>query len=417
MRTKSFDEALVNYKKWQEKGLSLNMARGKPASEQLDLAAGLFTAVTQENFTSREGIDTRNYGELHGLIETRELMADIMGFPVENVVIAGCSSLTAMYDTHARLLLTPPPGGDKAWFLDEKRACLCPSPGYDRHFQMTAGLGYELISVDMKEDGPDMDEVERLVKENPHIRCIWCVPKYSNPTGAVYSEEVCRRLAKMETAAPDFRIFWDNAYAVHHLDPQNEKAEIPDMLALCEEAGNPDRLLAFSSTSKISFAGGGITAFAASKANLAWYEEQQKLQMICTDKVNQLRHARYYKDKKTLEAHMEKEAEILKPKFDAFIAAMEAHFSEDEDIQWTRPQGGYFIGVTLPEGTAARTVRLAKEAGLTLTGAGAPFPYGKDPQDSFLRIAPSYPSLEEMKEAAELFCACAELAVWEKKTK
>ena len=414
MQTPDYHCALEAYESLKALGLKLNMARGKPSPEQLDLSANFLNAVNGQNYLSADGVDTRNYGELKGLREARELMASMLGFPVENVVIGGCSSLTVMYDVHTRLLLTSPPGGDKPWFEIRDRACLCPCPGYDRHFQMTEGLGYRLIPVDMKEDGPDMDEVERLVTEDASIRCIWCVPKYANPTGVVYSEEVCRRLASMKTAAPDFRIFWDDAYAVHDLYPGEKAVDCPNMLKLCEEAGHPDRLFAFCSTSKITMAGGGIAAFAASQQNLEWFTRQQKLQMICTDKVNQLRHAHFFPHFSDLKAHMQKEAEILRPKFETVLRILDEELAGAPGVSWTRPLGGYFIGLTLPDGCASRTVELAKEAGMNLTPAGAPFPYGKDPHDAFLRIAPSYPSLEEIEAAARLLAACARLAIAEK---
>lgn len=413
MKRLSHDEALKAYEDFKARGLQLNMARGKPSPAQLDLSADFLTIVDGEHYKSREGVDTRNYGELKGLIETRELMAQVMGFPVANVVIGGTSSLTVMYDLHTRLLLTTPPGGTTPWFEKKNRKCLCPTPGYDRHFQMTEGLGYELIPVAMTEDGPDMDEVERLVKNDPDILCMWCVPKYSNPTGVVYSQEVCERLARMETAAPDFRVFWDNAYAVHHLDPDHFKAEIPNILELGRAAGHEDRFLAFSSTSKITMAGGGIAAFAASEANLAWFTTQQKLQMICTDKVNQLRHARFFPSFSALENHMRREAAILKPKFDAFLKILDRELEGLEGVRYTRPQGGYFIGLYLPPHTASRVVELADQAGMKLTPAGNTHPYSKDPDDAFLRLAPSYPDLAEIKEAASLLCACIRLAVSE----
>lgn len=410
----SHEGALAAYEARKAAGLSLNMARGKPAPAQLDLSNAFFTAVTKDNFISEDGVDTRNYGELKGLRESRELMAGIMGVPFESVVIAGCSSLTVMYDVHTRLLITAAPGAEKPWFEVADRKCLCPSPGYDRHFQMTEGLGYDLVTVPMTDSGPDMDLVEKLVASDASVKCMWCVPKYSNPTGATYSEEVCRRLASMKAAAPDFRIFWDNAYAVHHLYP-DQPDTLPDILKLAAEAGNPDRFLVFSSTSKITFAGGGISAFASSPANLEWFAKQQKLQMICTDKVNQLRHARFFPDFSALEAHMRREAEILRPKFEAFLDTLDRRLKGVDGVRWFRPRGGYFIGIYLPNGTAKRVVQLADEAGMKLTPAGNTYPHNTDPDDSFLRLAPSFPTLEEIRAASELFCDCVLLAASERK--
>lgn len=406
--------ALQAYNEIKARNLKLNMARGKPAPAQLDLSAAFLTSVDGQNYLSREGVDSRNYGELSGLIEARELMAAMLGLPVEAVVIGGTSSLTVMYDVHSRLLLTAAPGAEKPWFEKTKRKCLCPCPGYDRHFQMTEGLGYELIPIAMKDDGPDMDEVERLVQSDPDILCIWCVPQYSNPTGVTYSEEVCRRLASMKTVAPDFRIFWDDAYSVHHLYPEAEKqAKLPNILELCAEAGHPDRVFCFASTSKITMAGGGIAAFAASPANLEWFRQQQKIQMICCDKVNQLRHAHFFPDFAALQAHMARLAELLRPKFEAFEEIMERELGDIPGVSWTKPLGGYFIGVTLPDGTAARACELAAEAGLKLTPAGNPFPHSQNPHDNFQRIAPSYPELPEIREAAELYALCVRLAIAE----
>lgn len=414
MNHRSIESARQNYLEQQQRGLHLNIARGNPSAQQLDLSSGFFSSVTQQNCHSRDGIDVRNYGELKGISEAREWMSWLLGVSPEQVIIGGSSSLTVMYDVHTRLLLTTPPDGSEPWFNKKNRKFLCPCPGYDRHFKMTEGLGYTLIPIPMKDDGPDMDQVRAIAEADPDVLGIWCVPKYSNPTGVTYSESVCRQLASLKTAAPDFRIFWDNAYSLHTLSPDGETDTIPDILQLCQEAGHPNRAFCFASTSKIIFAGGGLAALATSQQNREWFSKQQTLQMICTDKVNQLRHVHFLPTRESLLEHMKKEAIILAPKFQAFQDVLERHFNGSPEISWTRPRGGYFIGLTLPVGTAARTVQLASEAGLKLTPAGAAFPYGKDPQDSFLRIAPSFPPLAEIVPAAEVLCASIELACAEK---
>lgn len=401
------------YAEFQAQGLSLNMTRGNPSPEQLNLSSGLFHAVDEQNCHSREGLDTRNYGGLSGLLEARELIAFMLDVPVELTRVIGASTLTNLYDTEVRLLLSTAPGGSEPWSAKPVRKILCPAPGYDRHFHMTAGLGFELITVPMGDDGPDMDLVEKLVREDPGILEIWCVPKYSNPTGVTYSAEVCRRLASMETAAPDFRILWDNAYVIHHLD-MDQPDTLPDMYQLCVDAGHADRILMYASTSKVTFAGGGIAGLAMSPANLAWFEGQQKLQMICTDKVNQLRHARLFPNKEALLAHMRALSDLIRPKFEAFEKVFAERLSDLPEVRWSHPHGGYFIGLWLPSGTARRVVALAADAGLKLTPAGHTYPYDVDPEDHFLRIAPTFPPLGEAEQAAELLAVCIRLAVLEK---
>lgn len=404
-------QAQAAYEAFKAKELRLNMARGKPASAQLDLSNGLLDCPSPTELIGEEGEDVRNYGNLQGLLECRQLMADLAGFKLEDSLLYGASTLSLAYDVNVQLLLRPPVDGTQAWYELKDRKVLCLTPGYDRHFQISAGLGFELISVDFLDEGLDIDAIEALVAQDPSIKALWAVPLYSNPSGHCFSAEDCKRLAQMPAAAPDFKIFWDLAYVAHHLGA--DKAAVPNILELAKEHGHPNRFFAFCSTSKISFAGGGIAALFSSPENLAWFQAQQRLRMINSDKVNQRRHALYFA-KHSLKEHMQKHAALLRPKFDAVLAAFDAHFKDSALVHYTRPKGGYFIGLTLPDGLASRVHQLAKEAGITLTPSGATHPYGKNPRDHYLRIAPSYPSLEEISQAAEGLVLCIHLAMAEK---
>lgn len=401
------------YQEYQGKGLQLDMSRGKPSPEQLDLAMELLNALDTETVMKAEnGLDVRNYGGLDGIPEAKRLMADMMDVKPEQVIVCGNSSLNTMYDMVARGMLK---GflGETPWCKLDKVKFLCPVPGYDRHFAVTEHFGVEMINVPMTEDGPDMDMVEALVSKDDAIKGMWCVPKYSNPQGVVYSDETVRRLAAMKPAAKDFRIFWDNAYAVHHLYGE-ENGKLLNILEECEKAGNPDMVFEFASTSKVSFAGGGISGIAASEANLADIKKSLTIQTIGSDKINQLRHVKFFKDGKGVAAHMERHASLLRPRFELVLETLDRELSGLGAGKWISPKGGYFITFEAMEGCATRIVALAKEAGVVMTPAGAPFPYGKDPKDSVIRIAPSYPSLEELKEAANVFVTCVKLATVEK---
>ncbi|MEU4673307.1 aminotransferase class I/II-fold pyridoxal phosphate-dependent enzyme [Amycolatopsis sp. NPDC023774] len=402
------DTARRDYAALVERGLSLDITRGKPSPRQLDLSADLLTLPNGE-YKAEDGTDTRNYGGLKGLIELRRIFAGALQVPVDQLLAAGNSSLELMHDTVVQALLSTLPGGERRWADELRIAMLCPVPGYDRHFALAERFGIELIQVPMTDEGPDMDVVERLVAEDAGIKGIWCVPKYSNPTGVTFSDEVARRLAAMPTAAPDFRIFWDNAYAVHHLT--DTEVEVADILALCAEAGNADRAFVFGSTSKITLAGAGVGFFGSSAANIAWWSGVLAKRTIGPDKVNQLRHAMFLKDADGVRAHMRKHAEIIAPKFAAVDRILTEELGGSGLATWTKPTGGYFISLTVPEGAAKEIVRLAKEAGVALTPAGATHPYGDDPKDSTIRIAPTFPVLEEVEEAVRALVVCLRLAV------
>ena len=395
--------------------LKLNMARGKPSAEQLDLSMPLLEALTSyEDCISEDGTDCRNYGVLDGLPEAKRLMACMLDDEPENVIVFGNSSLTVMYDTLARCIDFGT-GGCAPWANCGAIKWICPTPGYDRHFSVTEAFGIEMIPVPLNEDGPDMDLIERLVAENDSVKGIWCVPKYSNPSGVTYSDEVVRRLAEMETAAEDFRIFWDNAYCVHHLfDDAAEQDQLLDIADACIEAGHPDRYFKFASTSKVTFPGAGISAMAASPEIIAETKHQIGPQMIGQDKLNQLRHVRFLRDGAGIAEHMAKHAAILRPKFQLVLEKLEAELGDTGIAQWTKPRGGYFISFDGIEGTARRTVELAREAGVTLTGAGATWPGGIDPHDANIRIAPTLPPLDELAEAMDVFVCCVKIAALEK---
>lgn len=401
----------AQYDAFKGRGLALNMARGKPSPEQLDLAESLLDKPGAGNHTAGDGTDCRNYGGLQGLAEIRELFSGMLGAKPEQVIASGNASLSLMHDYIVFSLLKGNPDSGQPWGRGGPVKFLCPVPGYDRHFAICEEYGIEMINVPMGPDGPDMDRVEDLVAADSAIKGIWCVPKYSNPTGAVYSDQVVERLATMETAAGDFRIFWDNAYAVHHLT--EERVEIASLLEACERAGNPNRALVFGSTSKITFAGAGVALFAGSGANRDWFIQCMSKRTIGPDKINQLRHAQLLPDVQALHHLMDAHREILAPKFRAVESTFDRLLSEPRVADWTKPKGGYFISLDTPPGCARRAVDLAKDAGLTMTPAGAAFPYGKDPQDSNIRVAPSFPSLEEVEQAAEGIALCVMLAAAE----
>ncbi len=402
------EELERQFQEVKAKGLKLDMSRGKPSVEQLDLSMGMMDVLTSKSdLKCTEGVDCRNYGVLDGIGEAKQLLADMMEVPKDNIVIYGNSSLNVMYDTVARSM-THGVMGSTPWSKLDKVKFLCPVPGYDRHFAITEFFGIEMINVPMTPEGPDMDMVEKLVSEDESIKGIWCVPKYSNPQGITYSDETVYRFANLKPAAKDFRIYWDNAYTIHHLydDKQDYLLEI---LMECKKAGNPDMVYKFSSTSKITFPGSGIAAIAASEGNLVDIKRQLTIQTIGHDKLNQLRHARYFKNISGMVNHMKKQAEILRPKFDTVLETLDRELGGLEIGSWMAPRGGYFISFDAMDGCAKAIVAKAKEAGLVMTGAGATFPYGKDPHDSNIRIAPSYPTLEDLKVACEIFVLSVKL--------
>lgn len=401
------------YKVIEAKGLNLNMARGKPGFSQLALSMPMLDVINSgSDMRTVLGNDTRNYGDLDGIGESRKLMADMMSVQKDNVIVCGNSSLNVMYDTIARSVTHGVMGGTP-WSKQDKVKFLCPVPGYDRHFKITEFFGIEMINIPLHDDGPDMDLVEKYVNSDAAVKGIWCVPKYSNPTGISYSDEVVRRFAALKPAAEDFRIYWDNAYCIHHLyDDVHD--EILNILEECEKAGNPDMVYIFSSTSKISFPGSGISAIASSLNNIEHIKKQMSMQTIGHDKINQLRHARFFKNIDGLMAHMKQHAELLRPKFEAVLQTLESELGGLEIGTWVKPRGGYFISFDSLPGCAKNIVAKCKDLGVILTDAGATFPYGKDPNDSNIRIAPTFPTPEEMQEAAKVFVLCVKLASMEK---
>ncbi len=396
------------YKDAQGKGLQLNMARGKPGVSQLELAMPMLDVInSSSDMHTMLGNDTRNYGDLDGIGECRRLMADMMSVQKDNVIVCGNSSLNIMYDTISRSM-TKGVNGSTPWCKLDKVKFLCPVPGYDRHFAITEYFGIEMINIPLYEDGPDMDMVEQYVNNDEAVKGIWCVPKYSNPTGISYSDEVVKRFANLKPAAEDFRIFWDNAYCIHHLyDDKHD--EILNILEECEKAGNPNMVYIFASTSKISFPGSGVSAVATSLENVKFIMSQMTIQTIGHDKINQLRHSKFFKNIEGLEAHMKKHADLMRPKFEAVLDVLNEELAGLEIGSWIEPRGGYFISFDAMEGCAKEIVAKCKDAGVIMTGAGATYPYGKDPKDSNIRIAPSFPTPEEMKEAAKLFALCVKL--------
>jgi len=405
-------QAREKYEVLKAKGLKLNLTRGKPSAAQLDLSAALLALPGAADYMAEGATDTRNYGGLQGLAEVRRLFAGIMGAPAEQVVAANNSSLALMHDVIAYSLLKGTCDSASAWGKHGEIAFLCPVPGYDRHFTICETYGIRMIPVALGEDGPDMREVERLVAQDASIKAMWCMPKYSNPTGTVYSRAVIERLAAMKTAAADFRLLWDNAYAVHHLT--EERVEIANILELCAKHGHASRAFVFASTSKITLAGSGLGLFAASPDNVKWLLARMTPRTIGPDKINQLRHARFLKDEAGIFALMEKHRALIAPKFQKVLDIFQEHLAGVEGVSWTRPKGGYFITLEAPRGCARRVVALAKEAGIELTPAGAPFPHGKDPEDRTIRIAPTFPELAEVAQAAEGVALCVLLAAAEK---
>ena len=401
------------YAEAKSKGLALDMSRGKPSAKQLDVSLGLLDTInSSSDLKSEDGTDCRNYGVLDGIPEAKKLMADMMGTTPDHVIVYGNASLNIMYDQISRAY-THGILGNTPWCKLDKVKFLCPVPGYDRHFAITERFGIEMINIPMSESGPDMGMVEEYVSKDASVKGIWCVPKYSNPQGYTYSEETVKRMAALKPAAEDFRIFWDNAYVIHDLYDDN-KDEIADIISECEKAGNPDMVFEFASTSKVSFPGSGIAALATSANNIADIKKQLTIQTIGHDKLNQLRHVRFFKDINGLKEHMRKHAEFIRPKFEAVESVLEEELSGLGIGSWTEPKGGYFISFDAMDGCAKAIVAKCKEAGVKLTGAGATFPYGKDPKDSNIRIAPSFPTPEEMKQAADLFVLCVKLVSVEK---
>ena len=412
---REYEVLSAQYSAFLAEGLSLDLSRGKPSAEQLDLCEDMFSAVTSAAEAKAEnGFDCRNYGELCGLAEARRFFSDYTGIPADNIIVCGNSSLNLMYDAMARCLIFGTVGSLRPWGREEKLKFLCPAPGYDRHFAITELFGFEMIPVDMTADGPDMDEVERLVQD-PAVKGIWCVPKYSNPTGITYSDEVVRRLAAMETAAPDFRIFWDNAYAVHAFSEDDDT--LADIFALAREAGNENRIFYFTSTSKITFPGGGISMLAASAENLKAIKAAMTVQTIGHDKINQLRHVRLFAEDGSLHRRMMEHGAIIGRKFGVMLSVLDRDLTGLGIATWTKPKGGYFSSLDVLDGCAARVYSLCAEAGVVLTKVGATFPYGRDPHDRNLRLAPSFAKDADLAKAADVLTVAVRMAAIEKLTK
>jgi DNA-binding transcriptional MocR family regulator len=401
------------YDEVKAKGLKLDMSRGKPSASQLDMEMEFMDVLSSDSILKTEaGVDCRNYGLLEGIPEARKLMGDMLSVDAENVFVCGNASLNIMYDTVARSMMFGVLGSTP-WCRLDKVKFLCPVPGYDRHFAITEQFGIEMINIPMTEAGPDMDLVEKLVSEDETVKGIWCVPKYSNPQGITYSDETVRRFAALKPAAKDFRIYWDNAYVIHDLY-EDKSDSLLEILSECEKAGNPDMVYEFCSTSKVTFPGSGISAVASSKANLEWFKKTMTIQTIGHDKINQLRHVRYFKDINGMKAHMKKHAAVMRPKFEAVLAVLDRELTGLEIGSWVRPNGGYFISFDALEGCAKAIVNKCREAGVVLTGAGATYPYKKDPKDSNIRLAPTFPTSEELALATDLFVLCVKLVSVEK---
>ena len=407
-----FEQVNAHFEDLKARGLKLNMARGKPGKEQLDLVSDILTVLQTPEDCVCDGIDVRNYGELTGIPAAKKLFAELLGCKPEEIFVGGNSSLTLMYDTISKAYTHGLLHSEKPWAKLDTVKFLCPCPGYDRHFKITQSFGAEMINVPMTPTGPDMDLVEELVRD-PAVKGIWCVPKYSNPDGIVYSPETVRRMANLKPAAPDFVIMWDNAYCVHEFEGEFQPFE--DILTLCREAGSPDMVFEFASTSKITLPGAGVAVMAASVDNQKYMESLITMQMISADKVNQLRHVKYLQNKAHTLELMQRHAEVLRPKFQCVLRWLEQEIAPLEIASWQRPKGGYFVSVNTAPGLAKRTLALYKEAGVVMTGAGATFPYGKDPQDSNIRIAPSLPPVAELEMAMDVFCTCLKLAALEQK--
>ena len=409
------EELLQRYREFQSRALTLDMTRGKPCAEQLDLSLAMLDGDIAKVYLGQNGLDCRNYGGLDGIPAAKGLFAEYMQVEPAELIIGGNSSLNLMHDTILRGMVKGILNGTTPWSQLPKVKFLCPSPGYDRHFFICEYLGIEMIPVNMLEDGPDMDQVEALVVEDELIKGIWCVPQYSNPTGVVYSDNVVERLANMKTRAKDFRIFWDNAYAVHHL--VDNPTPLKNILVACREAGNPERALLFGSTSKISFAGAGLAMMAGSQKNMEWVKNQMAFQTIGPDKLNQLRHVLFFKDIGGIMAHMKKHAAILNPKFEAVHRTLDKELEGKNIARWSKPQGGYFVSIDTMEGCAAAVVKKAAEAGVKLTPAGSTYPYKNDPLDRNIRIAPSFPPLENVQAAMELVAICIQIVSIDKISK
>lgn len=401
------------YEDVKGKGLRLNMARGKPGKEQLDLSLGLLDVLnSKSDFVGTDGMDCRNYGVLEGIDECRKLFGDILGVDSKYVMVGGSSSLNMMFDTISCMMTKSIVDGCKPWYEVKNRKFLCPVPGYDRHFGITEYYGFEMIPVPMTENGPDMDVVEKLVESDDSIKGIWCVPKYSNPQGITYSDETVKRFAALKPAAKDFRIMWDNAYCIHDINDTPD--ELLNIFDECKKNGTEDMPVLFCSTSKITFPGAGVAAMAASENNMKVFKERYNYEVISYDKLNMLRHVRYFKDFDGIMEHMQKHKEVLRPKFDIVLNALESNLKPVGIGEWTNPNGGYFVSIDVLSGTAKRVVQLCKEAGVVLTGAGATYPYGKDPDDKNIRIAPTFPPNDELITAMDVFCICTKLAACEK---
>ena len=398
------------YEDLKARGLKLNMARGKPGKAQLDLVSDIFSLMQKPEDYVSDGIDVRNYGELSGLPAAKRLFAEILGCKPEQVFVGGNASLQLMYDTISKAYTHGLLHSERPWCREPVVKFLCPSPGYDRHFKVTESFGFELITIPMTDEGPDMDAVEKAIQD-PAVKGMWNVPKYSNPDGIIYSAETIRRIASMKPAAPDFLLMWDNAYCIHEFE--GDYMEFPDILAECAKYGNADMVFEFASTSKVTLPGAGISCFACSEANMAYMEKLLTVQVISFDKVNQQRHVLYLKDKAHTLELMKKHAAIMGPKFRCVVDALDREIAPLEIASWRRPKGGYFVSLYAMPGTAKRTLALCKEAGVTMTGAGATFPYGKDPQDSNIRIAPSLPPVEELEQAIAVLCVCLKMAALE----
>lgn len=406
-----YDKVSAEYESWKAKGLKLNMARGKPSKQQLDLVSGILTALTSAEECVDSGVDARNYGELKGLESARKLFADILGCKTSQVFAGGNSSLQLMYDTVSKAYTHGLLHSEKPWCKEESVKWLCPAPGYDRHFKVTESFGFELITIPMTENGPDMDIVEKLIKD-PSVKGMWNVPKYSNPDGIIYSDETIERIAKMKPAAPDFLLMWDNAYCIHEFD--GDYVEFPDILHQCKKYGNYDMVYEFASTSKITFPGDGVACMATSEANLEDFEKWIGIQTISYDKVNQQRHVLYLQNRAHTLKLMKKHAAFMKPKFEAVLSTLDREIAPLEIASWSHPKGGYFVSFDAMPGTAKRTLALCKEAGVAMTAAGATFPYGIDPNDSNIRIAPSFPPVEDVEKAIAVFCTCVKMSALEK---
>ena len=410
-RKAEYAKVTKEYEDLKARGLKLNMARGKPGKAQLDLVSDIFSLMQKPEDYVSDGIDVRNYGELSGLPAAKRLFAEILGCKPEQVFVGGNASLQLMYDTISKAYTHGLLHSERPWCREPVVKFLCPSPGYDRHFKVTESFGFELVTIPMTDEGPDMDAVEEAIKD-PAVKGMWNVPKYSNPDGIIYSAETIRRIASMKPAAPDFLLMWDNAYCIHEFE--GDYVEFPDILAECAKYGNADMVFEFASTSKVTLPGAGISCFACSEANMAYMEKLLTVQVISFDKVNQQRHVLYLKDKAHTLELMKKHAAIMGPKFRCVVEALDREIAPLEIASWRRPKGGYFVSLNAMPGTAKRTLALCREAGVTMTGAGATFPYGKDPQDSNIRIAPSLPPVEELEQAIAVLCVCLKMAALEK---